>query len=113
MDAMQIVLLIIPILMGIIMLAIALIFASMIRHWLRCFLAGCQVPFFSIIGMKLRGSSVDLITQAFITFRHRETPVDLAEIESTYLAHKHQIFDLPSLINKVEQSGKAQKAAEK
>jgi len=110
---MQIVMLVLVVVVGLIFIAIAFVVASLFRHWLRCFMAGCPVSFVSILGMKLRGSSADLITQTYITLRHRETPVSLAEIETIYLAHKHHIIDLPTLINKVEQSGKAQKVASK
>lgn len=74
----------------------------LVRPWLRCFLAGTPVSLFYILGMRLRGSPVNLIIDTLIAMKFRSLPGDIRQIESTYLANPGPMLTTEQLIERVQ-----------
>ncbi|RCS44482.1 MULTISPECIES: flotillin-like FloA family protein [Pirellulaceae] len=77
---------------------------NIFRPWLQVFLSGGKASLFDIIGMRLRGSDVKLVTEAYIMLVQRGQKVSLREVESQYLARKNSIMDSRDLLQIVEQN---------
>jgi len=59
--------------------------------WIRALLSGASVPFFYFLAMRLRGTPVALVVDAFVTLRKRGRDVPLELVEATYLAERGAI----------------------
>lgn len=77
---------------------------NIFRPWLQVFLSGGKASLFEIVGMRLRGSDVKLVTEAYIMLVQRGEKVSLREVESQYLARKNSIMDSRDLLQIVEQN---------
>ncbi|QDU27620.1 SigmaW regulon antibacterial [Anatilimnocola aggregata] len=69
--------------------------------WLRCFLGGAPVSFFSLIGMLLRGTPVNLLVDAHLSLVHSGKGAAIRELESTYIAQRGKILTSNDLVNVV------------
>lgn len=91
-----------------ILLAVLLYWAftvlNIFRPWLQVFLSGGKASLFDIVGMRLRGTDVKLVTEAYIMLVQRGQKVSLREVESQYLARKNAIMDSRDLLQFVEQN---------
>ncbi|MDX1947071.1 MAG: flotillin-like FloA family protein [Pirellulaceae bacterium] len=70
--------------------------------WFRAFLSGGQVSLFSIVGMRVRGSPVSLILDAYLALLHGGQKVRLAQVESAFLAHRAKVFTSADLVEVVK-----------
>ncbi len=77
---------------------------SIFRPWLQVMLSGGKASVFQILAMRLRGSNVRLITEAYIMLVQRGQKVTLSQVESQYLARKNTIMDSQDLMQLVEQN---------
>ncbi len=68
-----------------------------LKPWLKCFMANGGVSLFHIIGMRLRGSNVNLVIDTHLSYIMRGDRKPISSLEACYIAHKHQVFDVASL----------------
>jgi uncharacterized protein YqfA (UPF0365 family) len=66
--------------------------------WMRVLLTGGRASIFSIIGMRLRGSPVPLILDAYLALVQKGKSVTLAQVESAYIANRGRIFTAADLL---------------
>ncbi len=74
-----------------------------VRPWIRSFFSGARVSLIQIIGMRLRGTSPNLLIDALITLKMRGHDVSMAVVETCYLANRSKIFESTGLATLVEQ----------
>lgn len=79
-------------------------FFNIFRPWLQIFLSGGRTSVFQIVGMRLRGSDVKLVTEAYIMLVQRGKKISLSEVESQYIARKQTIMSSQDLMQLVEQN---------
>lgn len=96
-----VVLLIIAVGLLIILTGITLIIG---KPWLQCFLSGAKVSLFEILGMWLRRSNLNLILGAHISFVQQGKPQNIKDLESCFIANRHQIDDVHPFMRKFEAS---------
>ena len=77
---------------------------SIFRPWLQVMLSGGKVSVFQILGMRLRGTNVKLVTEAYIMLVQRGQSVSLSEVESQYIARQNTILDSQDLVQLIEQN---------
>jgi len=77
---------------------------SIFRPWLQVLLSGGKASVFQILGMRLRGTDVKLVTEAYIMLVQRGQTVSLEQVESQYLARKNAITESQDLLQLVEQN---------
>jgi len=73
-----------------------------VRPWVRAFMSGAPIPIMSLLGMRLRGTPVRLLTDAYIQLRHRGSTATLADVEKLYIANRHRVRKAGDLIDFVE-----------
>ena len=71
---------------AIVMLTLMAVFLRFWRLWLKALLAGAQVPFAVLLGMRLRGVNPAAIVDAYIAAKHGGVDVAPAQLESPHLA---------------------------
>jgi hypothetical protein len=69
-----------------------------IGPWMRVFLTGGRASIVGIIGMRLRGSPVPLILDAYLALVQKGQRVTLAQVESAYIANRGRIFTAADLL---------------
>ncbi|QDU74927.1 SigmaW regulon antibacterial [Bremerella volcania] len=79
-------------------------FFSIFRPWLQVMLSGGKASVFQILGMRMRGSNVRLVTEAYVMLVQRGQKVSLSEVESQYIARKNVIVESQDLMQIVEQN---------
>lgn len=77
---------------------------SIFRPWLQVMMSGGKASVFQILGMRLRGSDVKLVTDAYIMMVQRGQKVSLSEVESQYIARKNVIMNSQDLVQIVDQN---------
>jgi len=77
---------------------------SIFRPWLQVMLSGGKASMFQILAMRLRGSNVKLVIEAYIMLVQRGHKVSLSEVESQYLARQNVILESSDLVEIVEQN---------
>ena len=77
---------IVAVLVAIVLLAVMVVFLRFWRLWLKALLAGAQVPFPVLLGMRLRGVNPAAIVDAYIAAKHAGVDVAPAQLESHHLA---------------------------
>jgi hypothetical protein len=69
--------------------------------WLKCFLTGSRISLLQILGMKLRGTPVDVIADAQIALVHSGISMSPRFLETAYFTQPgriHSAADLVSLV---------------
>lgn len=69
--------------------------------WIRCLVSACPVALGQVIGMRLRGTPVMMICDAYIALRKGGVEVGrhtIDELETLYLAHRGTYTSAESLI---------------
>jgi hypothetical protein len=74
-----------------------------IGPWLRVVFSGGDVRLMHIIGMRLRGSPLDLIIDAYLSLVHSDVSVPIAHVESLYIANKSRVFSAQDLVGIVKE----------
>jgi uncharacterized protein YqfA (UPF0365 family) len=69
-----------------------------VGSWMRVFLTGGRASIFSIVGMRLRGSPVPLILDAYLALVQKGQHATLAQVESTYIANRSRVFTAADLL---------------
>lgn len=77
---------------------------SIFRPWLQILMSGGKASIFQILGMRMRGSNVKLVTEAYIMLVQRGQKVSLSQVESQYIARKNVIMESHDLTQLVEQN---------
>lgn len=90
------------------LLLFAILTLSIFRPWLQAMLAGGQLSAMHIVGMRLRGTPVEMIVHEHIAWVQAGVDVKVHEIESQYLASKRNISDANDLHREVEKFLKAE-----
>ncbi len=70
-----------------------------VSPWLRALLSGGPVPLFGVLGMRLRGSPVNLLIDTHLSLLHGGAKVGIADIESKYIAHRALIVTSQDLVD--------------
>jgi len=70
--------------------------------WLRALLSGAPVPLMYFLAMRLRGTPVGLVVDAYVSLRKAGRDVPLAVVEATYLAERDAIADERDLVRRVQ-----------
>lgn len=71
------------------------------RCWVRVMLAGGRGSLVALVGMRLRGSPVGRIVDAYVMLVQQAETTSLQEVEQVYLNHRHTIRDARELQNQV------------
>ena len=77
------------------------LFFLLLSPWLKCFLSGSGISAMHILGMRLRGTPVQLIADAHIALVQQGVAVDHRRVESCYLANPGRIHSAHDLIEAV------------
>lgn len=77
---------IVAVLVAIMMITFIVVFLRFWRLWLKALLAGAQVPFPVLLGMRLRGVNPAAIVDAYIAAKHGGVDVTPPQLESHHLA---------------------------
>ena len=101
MEMSQVILLTTMLFVALVFVCMTLVFLFMARLWFKCFMSGCPLSIFDIIGTKLRRTPTAMLIDAHIALHHQNKPASFQEIESCYLAHSHEIRDVNSLLEKL------------
>ena len=70
-----------------------------VRPWLRMLTSGGRGSMLHILGMRLRGTPVDLVIDAYTSLIHRGEKVSLRHVESVYNAQRANIMETRDLID--------------
>ena len=73
-----------------------------IRGWRHATFSGAPLPLPMILGMRLRGSPVDLIVDTHVALRKRGHDIEVQLVEKTYLANRSERMDVMTLVSLVE-----------
>jgi len=87
---------------GFLSFATLLFIIFVFRTWIRAYFSGAPVPLATLVGMRLRGTPSALLVDGLIASRKAGHTVSIEIIESCYLANKHSIYDLKTLLESVE-----------
>ncbi len=79
------------------------LFFLFFRPWLQLVLAGGRGSLFQLLAMRLRGTPVRLVVEAYISLLHQGEKVRLADVESQYVAHRYAIRDAQTLMKYVRE----------
>jgi uncharacterized protein YqfA (UPF0365 family) len=82
--------------------AICLVSLSTVKPWFRALLMGAPVSALRVFAMKLRGHPPSLLIDAYVVLVHRKLGASLDDVESAYIAHRHQVQSSSDLIELVE-----------
>lgn len=74
------------------------------RPWLQGYLSGAPVSVLYLLGMRLRGTPIRLVMDAYQSLVHNNTIVDAKKVESVYIANRHRVVGTVDLINLVKES---------
>jgi uncharacterized protein YqfA (UPF0365 family) len=77
-------------------------FAAIARPWIRAAASGAPISIFSILGMRLRGSSPTLVIDAYIALKRAGVAADIYVVEGTYIDHRTRIRSRDDLIELVK-----------
>ena len=86
----------------VVLLTISVIF---LRVWLKTFLHGRPVPMIALVGMRLRGAPMGLITDAFVELVQSGSHSTMADVERAYHANPSKIrssIDLAAIVQSQE-----------
>jgi uncharacterized protein YqfA (UPF0365 family) len=79
--------------------ALALFFiAFLIKPWFRALLSGVPIPLSRIVFMKMRGTSVDIFTDALIIAAKRGEQYDPDLLEAVYLSNRIKVSNGEELL---------------
>jgi uncharacterized protein YqfA (UPF0365 family) len=93
-------------------LIIVFVFAvALFAPWVRSLLSGAPVPMFALLGMRLRGTPVRLVCDAYVELLHRGASVTVTDIERAYLANRSRVRNARDLVDLAEASAAAPPAA--
>ena len=82
----------------------AFFFVAIVRPWIRSTMIGIPMSMISILAMRLRGTPVWLLLDAYSQLRHRGSTASIADVERQYLANRSRIHKARDLVDFVEQS---------
>ena len=71
---------------------------AIVRPWIQLTLTGGRCSLMQIIGMRLRGTPMSLLVEAYTSLLHSGEKVKLMEVESIYLANRPKIASAQDLI---------------
>lgn len=79
-------------------------FITTLLPWTRAFMSGAKVSVISIVGMRLRGCPPAFLVDAYCALRHAGHVITIKQVESCYIAHKHEISEnnIAAFIDKVK-----------
>ena len=69
--------------------------------WVRSLLSGGRLSAFHVVGMRLRGSPVNLLLDAHLSLVHDGHSVPIEDIESKYVAHRTEVVSSKDLVDLV------------
>ena len=70
-----------------------------VRPWFMLKLAGGRGSLLQIVGMRLRGTPVSMIVEAYTALLHSGETLHLRDVESTYIAQRGKIINVQDLIS--------------
>jgi uncharacterized protein YqfA (UPF0365 family) len=76
-----------------------LLYIMVTTPWLKCFLSGVPVSGLHILGMRLRGTPVSLVTDASIALVQSGIPFDVRRTEGAYLTAPGRIHTAADLVH--------------
>ena len=89
-----------------------MVFLPAFRPWMRLHSNGIHLPIVRFLGMRLRGTPIKLLTDAYIELSHRGTNVTLDQVEKKLLANRSRIRNVRDLVDFVsEDVAKAEKSS--
>ena len=72
--------------------------------WVRALLSGTPVPFLYFVAMRLRGTPVALVVDAYTVLRKAGRDVALETVEATYIANRAGVHGERELVGLVERT---------
>ena len=78
-----------------------ILFFLLTTPWLKCFLSGSPFTALHILGMRLRGTPVSIVTDAHIALTHSGIQIDPRRVESAYLSSPTRVQTAADLVNLV------------
>lgn len=96
-----------------VLVLLALVFGGflIIRPWLRMLTSGGRGSLLGIVGMRLRGTPVNLVIDAYTSLIHRGEKVSLRHVESVYIAQRANIMEARDLIDHMTEELRRQDTA--
>jgi uncharacterized protein YqfA (UPF0365 family) len=73
-------------------------FMMLFGPWLRAFLLGTPVPLVVLVAMKLRGTPLHVVTEAYSTLKRRGEVQKISEVELFYLDHRSKVTIAEDLV---------------
>ena len=80
----------------------------LIRPWLMVKLQGGDIPMLGILGMRLRGTPVSLVTEAYTSLLQRGMRVDFRQVETQYIAYRGSITSARDLMDRMTEEWQRQ-----
>ncbi len=83
-----------------ILIALILFFLviSSLSLWFQGFIAGCRIPLFALVGMKMRGTNASQVVQAYIRSQKAGLEMGYDKLETHYLARGNLVRVINALI---------------
>ena len=88
---------------GVLITLIPIYMVFFVKTWFKAFFSGAPVRLIDVIGMRLRGTPIDLVIKTYIAFRKRDQQIALADIEVCCLAHPSTTSNQEALMTTVEE----------
>lgn len=73
-------------------------FMLLFGPWLRAFLLGTPVPLIILAVMRLRGTPLNVVTEAYSTLKRRGEVQKISEVELFYLDHRSKVTIAEDLV---------------
>jgi uncharacterized protein YqfA (UPF0365 family) len=87
---------------GFLLLSGLLVMYLALAPWFRCFLSGAPITLVQLVGMRLRGTPVKMITDAAVALVQSGHSVSCHQVERAYLANRHRIMTMADLLEIVK-----------
>ena len=87
---------------GFVVAALPVFYVIVTTPWLKCYLSGAGIPGLHILGMRLRGTPVGVITDAYITLIQSGVNIDVRHVERAYLSQPNRVRTTAELVHHVK-----------
>ncbi len=87
---------------GALLILLAQFMVYVVHPWFKALLVGARVPAILIVAMRFRGSPPSLLIDAHVQLRKRGRVFTMAQVETTYVAHKQEVPNAAALVRLME-----------
>lgn len=72
---------------------------ALFAPWVRSLLSGAPISMINLLGMRIRGTPVRLIGEAYVELTHRGAAVTVTDVERVYLANRSRVRNARDLVD--------------